>query len=96
MNSMPNKKAVAKIMTEKTGLTENECSKAIDAMFEAITILLQKEGAVCFQKFGTFRKMHVNSRQQRNPQTGEMMTLPSKNRVRFSACTALKNSVNQR
>lgn len=93
-NALPNKKAVATIVSEKTGLSQKDSLAVIDATFEAIKTIVKKDGAVCFQNFGTFRKVVCKARHQRNPQTGEMMDVPAKNKVGFSAGKTLKEFIN--
>lgn len=93
-NTFPNKRAVAEIVCQKTGLDQKEAIAAIDATLEAIKTIVKKDGAVCFQNFGTFKKVVLKARKQRNPQTGEIMDLPSKNKVGFSMAKSLKEHIN--
>lgn len=95
MNKLPNKHIVADEVQKITGLSKLDSSKMIDAVFEAIKVVVRRDGAVCLQNFGTFKLVTLKARKQRNPQTGEIMDIPSKRKVGFTAAKGLKEYATQ-
>ena len=93
MNTLANKVAVAKRVANKTGMSIENSKIAIDATLDAIKEIVKEEGGVCFQHFGSFRLVNLKARKQRNPQTGEIMDIPPKKKVGFSAAKGLKEYV---
>ena len=76
------------------GLSKTQTGEAFDGIFGAITDALAKGERVQVAGFGTFSVSHRAKREGRNPQTGEPMTIPASNSVRFKAGKALKDAVN--
>jgi integration host factor subunit beta len=56
---------------------------------------LQRKIPVSLYGFGTFQTAVTKARKARNPQTGADIEVPEKNRVKFAAFAALKNSVQE-
>jgi nucleoid DNA-binding protein len=56
---------------------------------------LQRKIPVSLYGFGTFQTAVAKARKARNPQTGIEIEVPEKNRVKFAAFAALKNSVQE-
>jgi DNA-binding protein HU-beta len=67
--------------------------KAIKAIFESITIFLQKGENVQLIGFGTFSVKQRPARTARNLRTGEKMQIPAKRFVKFSPGKTLKEAV---
>ncbi len=78
----------------KTGLTKADSTRAIDAVFEAISNALAKGDKVPVAGFGTFAVSKRAAREGRNPRTGEKVTIAARKAVSFKAGTALKDAVN--
>ena len=93
MNKLPNKRVIAELVAKKTGLSFEQSKDAVDATFEAVKETVKKQGGVCFQHFGTFELRELKARKQRNPQTGEIMDVPAKKKVGFTAAKGLKEYV---
>lgn len=81
-------------IAEKTGLTKADSTRALDAVFEAVTKALKKGERVPIAGFGTFNVSKRKAREGRNPQTGEKVKIAARKAVTFKAGTALKDAVN--
>lgn len=46
--------------------------------------------------FGTFSVVPVKEKKVRNPQTGQLMTVPASNRIKFTASKVLKDRFKKR
>jgi len=54
---------------------------------------LLRDGVVRINNFGSFRLKRVAARKGRNPQTGEVINIPERNRVMFTPCKALRDMI---
>jgi DNA-binding protein HU-beta len=57
---------------------------------------LQQEGKVHLAGLGTFRLVWAEARQGRNPQTGEMITIPAHNRILFRPDAPIRRLINRK
>lgn len=89
-NALANKKTIAEFVSKETGLDMKESLAAVDATINAIKVVTKRDGAVCFQNFGTFRLVDLKPHKHRNPQTGEVTEEPAKRRIRFTGSRVLK------
>jgi DNA-binding protein HU-beta len=78
----------------KAGLTKADAARALDATVEAITGALVKGDKVPLIGFGTFGVSKRDSRNARNPRTGETIKIPARKAVSFKVGSALKEKVN--
>jgi DNA-binding protein HU-beta len=67
---------IAKV-SETTDLSKKDISKAVDAIFDAITEALQNGEKVQLVGFGNFEVRERSARKGRNPQTGEEIEIPA-------------------
>jgi DNA-binding protein HU-beta len=72
---------------------ESQVSAVVNATFNAIQDALAKGDEVALTGFGTFRISERGSREGRNPQTGERITIPSRKSPSFKPGTQLKRAV---
>ena len=89
------KSDLVEAVAEKTGLTKADSTRALDAVFEAITKALKKGERVPVAGFGTFNVVKRKAREGRNPQTGETVKIAARKAVTFKPGTALKETVNK-
>ena len=89
-----NKGDLAAAVAEKTGMTKNASTEAIDALFATITEALAKKEKVQIIGFGTFETRERAERTGRNPSTGAEMKIPASTAPVFKAGKALKDAVN--
>lgn len=73
--------------------TKKQASKAVEAVFEAITKSLSRGEEVSVAGFGTFRSVKVAARMGHNPKTGEKLQIPASVKPKFKAGKALKDAV---
>lgn len=75
------------------GISRTAAANALNSMLENITKTLQKGQKVTLLGFGTFSVQHRKARSGRNPKTGEEIKIPASKLPKFTAGTALKNSL---
>ena len=89
-----NKQELIGTVAETSGLGKGDASKAVEAVFEAISNALKKGDEVRLVGFGTFAVTKRKASTGRNPRTGEEMTIKASNQPKFKAGKGLKDSVN--
>lgn len=72
-----NKSELIAKVAEATDLSKKDVTKAVDAVFEAITEALQAGDKVQLVGFGNFEVRERSARKGRNPQTGEEIDIPA-------------------
>lgn len=85
-----NKGDLVEIVRETAGCTKAAAGEAVDAVFEAMSKALKKEGGFTIVGFGTFKVSKRAARKGRNPQTGETIKIAASKSVRFKASSQLK------
>jgi len=75
-------------------VTKGQAQEALNAVLESIEAELKDGGKVTLIDFGTFSVSRREERTGRNPQTGETITIPAKNVVKFKPGKELSDSVN--
>ena len=74
-------------------LNRKEAGEVVDAVLSTIEDALKRGSEVTFSGFGKFHVAERGSREGRNPQTGETMTIPASKVPRFTAGSGLKKTV---
>jgi DNA-binding protein HU-beta len=77
-------------MSKETGYSKKEVRKFIDAFTDIITDRVTKGEKVAVTGFGTFDLGKRAARRGRNPQTGEIITIPEMKMPSFRAGKNLK------
>ncbi|MCQ6558041.1 MULTISPECIES: HU family DNA-binding protein [Paenibacillus] len=85
---------IAKV-AELTDLSKKDASKAVDAVFDAISDALQGGDKVQLVGFGNFEVKSREARKGRNPQTGQEIDIPASKIPSFKAGKSLKDLVSQ-
>ncbi|MCU6710018.1 HU family DNA-binding protein [Paenibacillus sp. J5C_2022] len=85
---------IAKV-TELTELPKKDATKAVDAVFEAISEALQNGDKVQLVGFGNFEVRERQARKGRNPQTGEEIDIAASKMPAFKPGKSLKDLVSQ-
>lgn len=67
---------IAKV-SEATELSKKDATKAVDAVFDAISEALQNGDKVQLVGFGNFEVRERSARKGRNPQTGAEIDIPA-------------------
>lgn len=89
-----NKNDLVAAVATGTGLSKADATKAVDEVFDQITVALKKGDDVRLVGFGTFAVTNRAASQGRNPRTGEKIEIPASKRPKFSAGKGLKDAVN--
>lgn len=95
-----NKKELQSAVADKTSgtasdpLTKLETDACVNATLDAITEALAKGEEVNIPGFGKFTVSQRDARMGKNPATGEDITIPAQNVVRFKPSRTMKEAVN--
>ena len=88
-----NKKNMVAAMAAKTGLTQKDCEKALDAFTDTICETLVAGGKVHLTDLGTFEVKDRAGRTGRNLYTRESVDIPPYKAPVFHAGKSLKEAV---
>ncbi|AMA73581.1 MULTISPECIES: HU family DNA-binding protein [Aneurinibacillus] len=83
---------IAKV-SEMAELTKKDATKAVDAVFDAITEALKNGEKVQLIGFGNFEVRERAARKGRNPQTGEEIEIAASKVPAFKPGKALKEDI---
>lgn len=88
------KETLTEVLVEK-GLvkTKVEARDIINSIFDTISDRLAVGGEVSIYGFGKFKIKETSERIGRNPQTGEEITIPAKNKVKFTVAKGLQDRI---
>lgn len=89
-----NKQELISNVADTAGLSKGDASKAVEAVFDAVTSSLKKGDEVRLVGFGTFSVSKRKASTGRNPRTGEPMTIKASSQPKFKAGKGLKDAVN--
>lgn len=90
-----NKAELVALVAEKAELTKKQAAAAVEAVTAGIIEDVAAGNKVSLIGFGTFETSTRASREGRNPQTGEAMTIPAAVVPKFKAGKAFKDAVNK-
>jgi DNA-binding protein HU-beta len=88
-----NKADLISKVAELSDLTKKDATKAVDAIFDAITGALKAGDKVQLVGFGNFEVRTRSARTGRNPQTGQEIKIKASKVPAFKPGKALKDSV---
>ncbi len=74
-------------------LTKKETGAAVQAVFDALSNGIQRDGRIAYPDFGTFTVKERAARQGRNPRTGAPLTIPASKTVGFKPAPKFKGSL---
>ena len=89
-----NKAELIDAVTTQASLQKADATRAVDAVFDAITAALKAGDSVALVGFGTFAVKGRAARSGRNPRTGETIEIAASKAPVFKAGKALKDAVN--
>ncbi|MDR2831481.1 MAG: HU family DNA-binding protein [Rickettsiales bacterium] len=81
---------------QNVDITKSDLSKVHDAFMKIIKDELNEKGEIRLHGIGTFSTAISQEKQCRNPQNGEIMTVPKKTRVKFRASQTLLSILNEK
>lgn len=88
-----NKPELVAAISEKTELSKSITERIVNAFVDTVTEELTKGGKVQLVGFGTFEVVDRAAREGRNPQSGEVMTIPACKAPKFKPGKTLKDAV---
>ncbi len=88
------KQDLIRFVAEKAAMSKNESTRAVDAVFDAITEGLKSDKEARFVGFGTFVVKTRDASKGRNPRTGEEIDIAASNKVSFRPGKELKTIIN--
>ena len=92
-----NKSELISAIAEKAQLTKVDAKKAVDAFMQATAEALNKGNKLQLIGLGTFSVAERAARKGHNPRNPkEVINIPARKVVRFSAGAALKKAVNKK
>lgn len=89
-----NKKELVSAIAEKSGLSNADAEKFVNAFVETTKETLGKAESIQLIGFGTFSISERSARTGRNPQTGKEMQIAAKKVAKFKAGKALSEKLN--
>jgi DNA-binding protein HU-beta len=89
-----NKSELAVKMVKDSGITKTDALKVIDGIINTITEEIKSNNKITLVGFGSFKLIRRKAKKGRNPRTGEAITIPGKNVVKFIPGKKLKELVN--
>lgn len=89
-----NKNDLISAVSESSGLSRSDSTKAVEGVFEAISGALKSGDEVRLVGFGTFSVAKRKASTGRNPRTGEPMSIKESTQPKFRPGKGLKDSVN--
>ena len=88
-----NKNELIAAVASDADLSKADATKAVDAVFDAITSTLKSGAEVRIVGFGTFSVTERAASTGRNPRTGETIEIAASKQPKFKAGKGLKDSI---
>jgi integration host factor subunit beta len=85
---------IMRLAAQYPGLTHQNATRVVDAIFGEITDALARGGRVEVRGFGSFSTTERRARTGRNPRTGEAVEVEAKRAVRFKTGKGLRDLLN--
>ncbi len=86
---------IAKVLSDRKGLSKNDASNFVNEMFDVIQQALERDMVVKVKGFGTFKIIDVDPRESVNVNTGERVLIEGHNKITFTPDLLLKEIVNK-
>lgn len=90
-----NKKELVQKAAEKTGFTQKDTQKLLDALVEIATDELAEGGSILLTGFGCLEAKTRKARRGSNPRTGEPIDIPSSVTAVFRTGSALQAKLDE-
>jgi len=90
-----NKQEFIDTLSKELGSAKTDAAKILDTVLQCIAQSLEKDDALKFTGFGTFKGKNYPAREMKSID-GKMITVPAQRRVTLSAGKGLKDVVNAR
>ena len=90
-----NKQELIGQVADRSGLTRQDATTAVDTVFDCITRAMSEGTEVRLVGFGTFSVGKRKASTGRNPRTGEPMNIAESTQPKFRPGKGLKDAVNK-
>lgn len=91
-----NKPDVVDLMVEKTGISQNDTKKSLEAFLEVVEEALKEEKTIKLFGFGNFEVKYRKAKKGRNPRKPEdEVIIPAHKAPVFKAGKRLRDSINE-
>ncbi|MCA3269496.1 MAG: HU family DNA-binding protein [Alphaproteobacteria bacterium] len=91
-----NKNELISAISDQSGLSKADSTRALDATLEVISKTLKKGGDVRLVGFGTFLTTKRAATEGRNPRTGQKIKIAASVQPKFRPGKGLKDTVNKK
>jgi DNA-binding protein HU-beta len=92
-NQTTNKDALISSVSEISGLSKTDSTKALEATLQSIQIGLKNGREVRIMGFGTFGITERKAREGRNPRTGKTIKIAASKHPKFKAGKILREAI---
>jgi DNA-binding protein HU-beta len=89
-----NRNELVDAVAGKSDLSKSNANKAVEAVFEAITVALKGGNEVRLVGFGTFSVARRAASEGRNPRTGEKIKIAASKQAKFKPGKRLRDELN--
>ena len=89
------KKEIANNIKTSIGLSLTNTQKITDDIIKIIVDILVFEKKINIKNFGTFKIIHKNQRNGRNPKTKEGFIISERKTIKFKSSNSLKQKINE-
>ena len=89
-----NRNELVDAVAGKSDLSKSNANKAVEAVFESITVALKGGNEVRLVGFGTFSVARRAASEGRNPRTGEKIQIAASKQAKFKAGKRLRDELN--
>lgn len=87
------KEKLLEVIASRSGLSQQAVNNVLKALSEVVADSLKRGERVVVSSLGVFDVGNRAARRARNPQSGELMKIPSMRTPRFRAAVSLKKAV---
>lgn len=84
-----------RIMAERGNIKVTEAERYVNLFLDTLKYVIKEYGGVKFVGFGKFFVKEYKEKMARNMSTGEPMTIPKHNTVKFTVSEMFRNSLNE-
>lgn len=90
------KAELVEAVAKSAGVSKADAERTLGAFFDHVTKATKKGDKVSWPGFGNWSTTKRAARKGRNPQTGETVKIPASTVMKFTASSALKDTLNPR
>lgn len=88
-----NKKELVEKIAKEAGLTKADAKKTLESIINNVVSSLQKNSKITVTNLGTFSVVKKSARFAKNPKTGDLVKVKSKNVTKFIASVQFQENI---